>query len=364
MTDKKYIKFQDLSELIDIGAVEVEARKLWEKQQRRQRRLEQWMVRLMPFGLLVMAIVFYLLSAQHTAMIVNMITPGWGWVAPIGFELGIVIIAAIREARWRSWFTWAIMMTLIGMSIIINVSGGFLSIVDFGIETDISKLTTMQLVDRFGILPAALQVALSIVIPFGVAIPVLASMVGESLVKLAMGRIKLQGDDDNARWINEMGRVMYNALLHAALKTGAGATTAAKWARAVSSGMSDYDPVVDARARGLAAHEPSAAGAMGFLAIRGQKVLSQDSPGQSEQMFGSQNATVAENAQVQNDRKDGLAQTVRVKKEDVVAWMRGREDWQHLSDRDVARMYMQEKFGVDSDSAYKTVQRARKDVEQ
>lgn len=363
MTDKKYIKFQDLSELIDIGAVEVEARKAWEKQQRRQRRLEQWMMRLMPFGLLVMAVVFYLLSAQHTAMIVNLITPGWGWVAPIGFELGIVIIAAIREARWRSWFTWSLMMSLIGMSIIINVAGGFLSVVDYGVQGDISKLTAVQLIEQFGLLPAALQVALAIVMPFGIAIPVMASMVGESLVKLAMGRIKLQTDDDNARWINEMGRVMYNALLHAALKAGAGANTAAKWARAVTNGMSDYDPGVDARARGLVATNPSPAAAMGFLAIRGQKVLSQDSPGLSEQMFVSQNATVAGNAQVQNDRKDGLSQTVRVKKDDVVAWMRGREDWQHLSDRDVARMYMQEKFGVDSDSAYKTVQRARKDMQ-
>lgn len=363
MTDKKYIKFQDLSELIDIGAVEIEAREKWEKQQRRQRRLEQWMMRLMPFGLLTMAIVFYLLSAQHTAMIVNMITPGWGWVAPVGFELGIVIIAAIREAKWRTWFTWSIMMALIGMSIIINVAGGFLSVVDFGVQTDISKLTALELTEQFGLLPAALQVALSIVVPFGVAIPVLASMVGESLVKLALGRIRLQSEDDNAQWLNDMGRVMYNALLQSALKSGAGANTAAKWARAVTSGMSDYDPLVDARARGLEAPKPSAVGALGFLSIPGQKALSQDSPGQSEQMFVSQNVAPAENSQVQNDRKDGLPQTVRVKKDDVVSWMRGRADWKHLSDRDVARMYMQEKFGVDSDSAYKTVQRARKDVE-
>lgn len=374
MADKKYIRFQDLSDIVDIGAVEIKARKDWEKQQRRQRRLEQWMMRGMPFGLLVMAIVFYLLSAQHTAMIVNMITPGWGWVAPVGFELGIVIIAAIREAKWRTWLTQSVMLGLIGMSIIVNVAGGFLSVVEFGTQqsvavtvdatnsTAVAGLTMLALLEKFGTLPAVYQVALLIVVPFGVAIPVLASMVGESLVKLALGRIRLETDDDNARWLNEMGRVMYNALLQAALKAGAGAGTAAKWAKAVTSGMSDYEPLTDARGQKQIPASTQVAGALGFLGIPGQKALPRTVPGQSQTMFVSQSVPAAGASDAQNDRQDSPTETVRVRKDDVIAWLRSRDDWRHLSDRDAARLYMQARFGIDSDSAYKTIQRARKEV--
>lgn len=374
MADKKYIRFQDLSDIVDIGAVEIKARKDWEKQQRRQRRLEQWMMRGMPFGLLVMAIVFYLLSAQHTAMIVNMITPGWGWVAPVGFELGIVIIAAIREAKWRTWLTQSVMLGLIGMSIIVNVAGGFLSVVEFGTQqsvavtvdatnsTAVAGLTMLALLEKFGTLPAVYQVALLIVVPFGVAIPVLASMVGESLVKLALGRIRLETDDDNARWLNEMGRVMYNALLQAALKAGAGAGTAAKWAKAVTSGMSDYEPLVEARGQKQIPASAQVAGALGFLGIPGQKALSGTVPGQSQAMFMSQSVPAAGASDTQNDRQDSPVETVRVRKDDVIAWLRSRDDWRHLSDRDAARLYMQARFGIDSDSAYKTIQRARKEA--
>lgn len=86
--EKKYIKFQDLSELVNIGQVEQEARRLWDIQQRKRRRIEHWLIRALPVGLLIMACVFYALSAPHTAYIINLITPGWGWTAPIGFELG------------------------------------------------------------------------------------------------------------------------------------------------------------------------------------------------------------------------------------------------------------------------------------
>src|SRR5258706_9698239 len=38
----------------------------------------------------LVALVLYGLSAPHTASVFDKLTPGWGWIAPVGVEFGLL----------------------------------------------------------------------------------------------------------------------------------------------------------------------------------------------------------------------------------------------------------------------------------
>lgn len=230
-----------LVEKIDIASVETQARVNWAKRQRAQRRVEEWLVRLLPFGLVVMVIAFYLLSSPHTGSILDLITPGMGWAAPVGFELGILITAALRERGIKNPLTLGLLITLIAMSIMINIAGGFMSILAMGGQ-ELTGKTIDELLGGFSQLSAVYQVALFIVAPIGAAIPFVAALAGEVLIKLASGRVGFERETDDQKWARAAGAVMYNALLQEALKSGVGTKTAGNWAQTVVDQLYRYRP--------------------------------------------------------------------------------------------------------------------------
>lgn len=223
------VTHQDLNQLINIPEIEDESRQKWERAQRRRRGLSQWIVRLLPLSLLVMLAVFYALSAPHTAELLNKITPGVGWIAPIGFELGVLLVAALREAGWTNRMTKWILIGLLGMSIVINVAGGFVSVVSTS-GVDIQQDTAGQLLARFSTLPASAQAVLLLVIPLGILIPIMGKFAGEAVVKFSLNKIELTQENDEDRWLKERRKVLYQALYNAAVRAGAGAATSGNWA--------------------------------------------------------------------------------------------------------------------------------------
>lgn len=238
---------KQLSEQINIPDVETRTREKWERDIRRRRRIEVWLVRLMPYLIILMGVVFYSLSAPHTANILNMITPGWGNFSPIGWEFGILIISALQEAGVRKLITFMILWGLVIMSIAINVAGGFMAVVQngshfLGEEINVAAMTFNQLFDRFGSLPASFQSALFLVIPLGILIPLIAAAIGEIVIKLAMGKIRLERQSDEQRWYIEAAGIMYNALFATALQIGATPKLASGWAQGIVDQMYAYTP--------------------------------------------------------------------------------------------------------------------------
>jgi hypothetical protein len=230
------ITAKDLSTLISIGDVEETARQNWERTQRRRRGISQWLVRSLPVALMIMLIVFYALSAPHTAELLNKITPGVGWLAPVGFELGVLIVAALREAGWRSpnWRTdltrWILYLLLL-MSIAINVAGGFVSVVSVSLDTDIQGNTLQAMLSLFPELPATAQIVLMLVIPMGVLIPIMGKFAGEAVIKFSLNKISLSTENDEDRWLKDRRKLLQQALYAAAVKLGAGAVTAGDWSQ-------------------------------------------------------------------------------------------------------------------------------------
>jgi len=330
------ITIKDLSAQVDIARIETDARVVWERQSMRRMRLEQSVVRLLPLAVIVMALAFYLLSAPHTAHILDLITPGWGWVAPIGFELGVIGVAAFREAGYRTWLTILLLGVLLSMATLVNVIGGFMMVIERSAAADVSRLNFEALLSQFGVLPAAYQAALFIVIPIGVTIPLAGWLTGEILIKLAMGKIVLQREDTEKRWMRESSSVMRKALLQAALALGAGVTTAGKWSDSVAGQL---------------------------YADEGQSLLVPDSPRVlSVPQVPAHVASVVPQKDA-SDIEDTGQSVPDLDKAAVLLWLRAQPNGIMLmTAEDICRRYTLDIFAVADVRGYKTVQRARKEL--
>lgn len=237
-----YVSIKVLQESINITEVEKEARATWEREHRKRRRVEQWIIRLLPFGLILMTMIFYGLSAPHTAALMSLITPTFvgQYLAPLGFELGILIIAALLEAGMRSRAAHLVLWVLLILSIVINIAGAFIAVVSLATGVVLEADTIDQLLQRFTSLPATYQVVLALVPFIGAAIPIVAKLSGEVVVKIALGKIRLERESDEQLWAKESAKVMRGALLQAALKMGAGVKTAGNWSSSLAEQMYSY----------------------------------------------------------------------------------------------------------------------------
>jgi hypothetical protein len=359
-----YVSIKVLQESINIHEIENEARDKWEKEHRKRRRVEQWIIRLLPFGLILMTAIFYGLSAPHTAQLMSLITPTFvgQYLAPLGFELGILIIAALLEAGMRSRAAHVVLWVLLILSIVINIAGAFIAVVSLATGVVLEQDTVNQLLARFTSLPATYQVVL-ILVPFiGAAIPIVAKLSGEVIVKIALGKIRLERESDEQLWAKESARVMHGALLQAAMQKGAGVKTAGNWAVNVAEQMYSYKPAelsgstvrAVGKASGISTDQP--ARVMGFLA---QKTV----PGQSQSGFLSVENQQSVETYEEKDTSDGLdSKLPRLSKKHVTQWLSVHPEYHLRSDRDVSRAYMLDAFGIDSESGYKTVQRAKKEL--
>lgn len=359
-----YVSIKILQESIDIQQVESEARAKWDKEHRKRRRVEQWIIRLLPFGLILMTAIFYGLSAPHTAALLSLITPTFvgQYLAPLGFELGILIIAALLEAGMRSRAAHFVLWVLLILSIVINIAGAFIAVVSLATGVALSSDTVNELLIRYTSLPATYQVVLALVPFIGAAIPIVAKLAGEVVVKIALGKIRLERETDDQLWARESAKVMFGALLQEAMKRGAGVKTAGNWAQSVAEKMYSFKPVeapgtaVKAVGKPLGINTDQPARVMGFLA-------QQTVPGQSQNEFLSIENHNGEIEQATKDTNDGLdGKMPRLSKKHVAQWLQEHHEYQRRADRDVSRAYMMDTFGIDSESGYKTVQRAKKDL--
>lgn len=240
------ITLKDLSTNIDVSQIAAEARKNWEKNEKGRLSLASKILNWLPVGLVITVAVFYALSAPHTAHILDMVTPGWGFIAPIGFEFALLVIAALTEAGWDAKLIKVTGWLLLIMTIIINVSASFIVVVisssageaaDIPAASRLSAQTFQDLVGSFPTLPAATQVALLMVVPIGFAIAVIAKLAGAAIVKIALGKVELNNVSLDDLWAAAERREVKSALMQAALELGSGIKTAGKWSEMIVDEM-------------------------------------------------------------------------------------------------------------------------------
>jgi transposase-like protein len=129
----------------------------------------------------LVALVLYGLSAPHTAGVFDKLTPGWGWIAPVGVEFGL-LYAAFRRRLARSdherlpWTLWALEILLFLTTMLVNGAGSFVSVIE---ASELNELSFTAIAVGFGNLPATSQAALIMALLSAFIIPIGALVAGD-----------------------------------------------------------------------------------------------------------------------------------------------------------------------------------------
>src|SRR5215470_17003423 len=179
-----------MTEMINIDTIYRQERLRWFKEEAPRKNVRDAIAVSVPYWIVLVALVLYGLSAPHTASVFDKLTPGWGFIAPIGVEFGL-LYAAFRRRLGRDtmeqtpWTLWALEVLLFLTAIIVNGAGSFASVVA---STNLDSLSFDAIVQRFGNLPATSQAALIMAILAAFIIPIGALVAGEGLAALALER--------------------------------------------------------------------------------------------------------------------------------------------------------------------------------
>src|SRR5258708_37328520 len=179
-----------MSELINVEAIYRQERQRWMREEAPRRSLRDHIAESVPYWIILVALVLYGLSAPHTASIFDKLTPGWGWIAPIGVEFGLLYTAFRRRiARFAServtWTLWLLDVLLFLTAMLVNGAGAFTSVVS---AVKLDQLSFAALVAEFGGLPATSQAALVMAVLSAFIIPIGALVAGEGLALLVLER--------------------------------------------------------------------------------------------------------------------------------------------------------------------------------
>lgn len=218
----------------DIKEVRIKARAEWERSMRRRQGIQDRIGHTIPFWLIGIATVFYLLSAPHTAGTFNLLTPGWGWAAPIGVELGTIYVAFRRYQLRHDHLRAPLALNILGIMVVaiafvVNGAGALSAVVD---AVGLSALPFADIVGRFGALPVTSQVGLLLVPLAAVVIPLGALVAGEGLAALILER-RERGDFIEQEWMRVRIEIEFEALMSAAVQSGISPRRAAIWAAAI-----------------------------------------------------------------------------------------------------------------------------------
>ncbi len=171
--------------------------------------------------LTLVALVLYGLSAPHTASVFDKLTPGWGWIAPIGVEFGLLYTAFRRRVSLSaseniSWTLWFLEVLLFLTAMLVNGAGSFTSVVT---SMSLDQLSFAALVEQFANLPATSQAALIMAALSAFIIPIGTLVAGEGLALLVLER-RTGVDVREAQWQEVAFTTTYRALFVRHLQCG------------------------------------------------------------------------------------------------------------------------------------------------
>ena len=86
-----------MNQIPDVETIYREARQRWLKEDAPRKTVRDHISESVPYWIVLVAVVLYGLSAPHTAAVFDKLTPGWGWIAPLGVEFGLLYAAFRRR---------------------------------------------------------------------------------------------------------------------------------------------------------------------------------------------------------------------------------------------------------------------------
>lgn len=223
---------------LDIEAIASRRKMEWQRLQRRKHfSLMKSIEQSVPWWLFIIAGVMFALSAPHTASVFNRLTPGWGWLAPLGVEFGLLYAAFRRkQVRIRKEKVprplWAFEILMFTTAIIVNGAGALAAVVSAG---NIDTMSLDGIARGFTAMPITVQTSL-LLVPFAAfIIPIGTGVTGEGLAQLILDRQKVDDQLDLA-WRDVARAEIYQALFAEYTRRGLDALSAKREASALSAG--------------------------------------------------------------------------------------------------------------------------------
>lgn len=198
---------------IDIAEVYRTEKQRWMKTEAPRRGFREIVAASVPYWIILVAVCLYLLSAPHTAAIFSMITPGFGVVAPLAVEFGLLFTSFSRKlaASAQAKTEWAIFV-LEGLffmtAVLVNGAGAFTNVV---MAIHLDTLSFDEIWARFRVLPATSQAGLLMAVMSAFIIPVGAMVAGGAFAKLVLDR-SASTDHRETRWQEVEVTVIYRAV--------------------------------------------------------------------------------------------------------------------------------------------------------
>src|SRR6185503_4080075 len=124
-----------MSEFLDIQAIYRQERQRWMKEEAPRKSVRDGIAESVPYWIILVALVLFGLSAPHTAGVFDKLTPGWGWLAPIGVKFGLLYTAFRRRLintakQPLPWTLRALEILLFLTAMLVNGAGSFTSVVN------------------------------------------------------------------------------------------------------------------------------------------------------------------------------------------------------------------------------------------
>src|SRR5215510_5521530 len=151
-----------MSALLDMEGIYRQERQRWLREEAPHKSFRDRLADSVPYWIILVALVLYGLSAPHTAGVFDKLTPGWGWIAPIGVEFGLLYAAFRRRLANAAkqplpWTLWALEVLLFLTAMLVNGAGSFSSVIAV---VQLDSLSFSAITEQFGHLPATSQAAL------------------------------------------------------------------------------------------------------------------------------------------------------------------------------------------------------------
>jgi hypothetical protein len=210
-----------MNESLDIETIYRQERERWFAKEAPRKSVRDRIADSVPYWIVAVAAVLYCLSAPHTAAVFDKLTPGWGFIAPIGVEFGLLYSAFRRKRdngtqQTAPWTLWALEILLFLTAMLVNGAGAFTSVVA---ATHLDTLSFTAIIEKFGDLPATSQAALIMAGLSAFIIPIGTSVAGEGLAALALER-RTGIDFREMRWQDVEFTVVYRAVFVRYLNQG------------------------------------------------------------------------------------------------------------------------------------------------
>ncbi|MCZ7538790.1 MAG: hypothetical protein M5U29_02495 [Anaerolineae bacterium] len=210
-----------MNETLDMETIYREERQRWLREEAPRRSFRDVVADSVPYWIVIVALVLFGLSAPHTAEIFNMLTPGWGFIAPVGVEFGLLYAAFRRRlAKARNhtlpWTLWAMEVLLFVTAILVNGAGSFVSVVA---ANNLESLSFSAIVNSFDALPATSQAALIMAALAAFIIPIGTLVAGDGLADLTLEQ-RERIDFRERQWQEAEFTVIYRAVFVRYMQAG------------------------------------------------------------------------------------------------------------------------------------------------